>query len=255
MKQQNSPSGNASSSEELLPVVSPHDSFPPEFRTYNQDGLITMHNTNFATDFRFAAAYTAGKAAGSWGGADIHWRAHVLCWVSSIASRLPGDFVECGTNRGGTAALVREYARPASLGKTFFLLDTFSGLDPEFSSEDEQERLKETYTDCYEEVVERFAPYSEIVIIRGAVPTTLPQVTTDKVAYLHIDLNAVRPEIAALDHFWPLLSPGAPVIFDDYAWVACSEQLHAHDRWAKEKGVSILSLPTGQGLLFKPPMT
>jgi hypothetical protein len=64
-------------------------------------------------------------------------------------------------------------------------------------------------------------------------------------------MNVVLPEVAALRFFWPLLLPGAPVIFDDYGFPRHSAQRIALDELAKELGTQIMMLPTGQGLLWK----
>jgi hypothetical protein len=69
---------------------------------------------------------------------------------------------------------------------------------------------------------------------------------------LSIDLNIVEPEIAAIEHFWPLLSSGAPVVLDDYGFEHHAIQREGMDRFAKAQGVKILTLPTGQGLILKP---
>lgn len=67
-------------------------------------------------------------------------------------------------------------------------------------------------------------------------------------------MNIVAPEIATIEHFWGRLVPGAVVVLDDYAWKAHEVQKQAFDRFAADHQVEILTLPTGQGLLLKPPM-
>jgi hypothetical protein len=84
------------------------------------------------------------------------------------------------------------------------------------------------------------------------VPDTLELVDTPRVAFLSIDMNNTAPEIAAAEFFWPKLTPGAPVILDDYGWAEHIEQKRAFDAFAARHGVCILSLPTGQGLIVKP---
>ena len=66
-------------------------------------------------------------------------------------------------------------------------------------------------------------------------------------------MNNATPEIAAVNHFWDKLQPGAPVLLDDYGFVRYEVQKQAFDAWAAEHGVEILALPTGQGLIIKPP--
>lgn len=45
---------------------------------------------------------------------------------------------------------------------------------------------------------------------------------------------------------------GAIVVLDDYGWSGHEEQKHAFDSFARSRGVEVLSLPTGQGLILKP---
>ncbi|SHU30309.1 Methyltransferase MtfD [Mycobacteroides abscessus subsp. abscessus] len=49
------------------------------------------------------------------------------------------------------------------------------------------------------------------------------------------------------------MSPGAFVLLDDYANRGRDEQRIAMDDVARELGVSVVALPTGQGLIIKPP--
>ena len=98
-----------------------------------------------------------------------------------------------------------------------------------------------------------FAQWPRARIIEGAVPETLGQVTASRVAYLHLDMNIAPPETAALTYFWEKLSAGAPVLLDDYAYLGHGAQREALDGFARSRRVAICSLPTGQGLIIKPP--
>jgi len=222
--------------------------------TYNQDGLATKHNCDFLTMPRFKEAYLHGKNTGSWGASEIQYRAYIACWVAQRASGLAGDFVECGVNRGGLARTVMAYTNFKSLNKTYFLLDTFQGLAEQYVNTTEKQRGLNPwgYTECYDAVVETFSEFQNVAIIQGTVPDTLPQVTAPKVAYLLLDMNCTLPEIAAAEYFWPKMAPGALILLDDYAYDGYSEQKHAFDRFAADRGIEVLALPTGQGLISKP---
>lgn len=220
---------------------------------YQQDGLATEHNADFRRDARFAHAYALGRATGSWRGREIQWRAYVVCWAAEHACRLPGDMVECGVYRGGLSRTVMDYIGFEGLPKTFYLLDTFRGI-PEDQILPEERHLGrglERYEECYDDVVRTFARYPNVRIIRGPVPDTLPQVTAERVCYLSLDMNSAVAEVAALEYFWGRLVPGAIVLLDDYGFRDYAPQKHAMDAFAAEHGVSILSLPTGQGLIVK----
>ena len=136
--------------------------------------------------------------------------------------------------------------------RRYYLFDTFTGLDPEFSIEQELKQYRFAYPDSYEFVKKSFQEFNNVIIVKGPVPTTLSQVTIDKVAYLSIDMNVVVPEIRALEFFWLKLVPGAIVILDDYAQMCHENQKRAMDQFATSVGIKILSLPTGQGIIIKP---
>ncbi len=228
---------------------------PPKPKvSYNQDGLTTVHNAGFMQDVDFIKAEKAGAATGSW--SMVHWRVHTILWAAQQCLGVEGDFVECGTNKGGFARAIVDYIDLSKVGKNFYLLDTFEGLSEKLLTDKERaagkkEHFESVYTDCYDEVVQTFSNFPFVKIIKGTVPDTLVQVPANKVAFLSIDMNCIAPEIAALDYFWDKLSKGGMIILDDYAYVTCDLQYEAHNDWAKKTGIKILTLPTGQGLIVK----
>jgi hypothetical protein len=222
--------------------------------SYDEDGLLTSHDTSALNRPRFVAAYRDGKATGSWGGADIRWRAHVACWAAEVGMQREGDFVECGVNRGGLAQTVARFVRLVDSERNFWLLDTFNGLDETMLSDKEKASASRWgYQDCYEDVLRTFAGVPNVRVVRGSVPATLARVTAQRIAYLSIDMNCAAPEVAAFRYFWPKLSAGAVVLLDDYGWKGHEEQRDAFDELALELGFAILSLPTGQGMILKTP--
>lgn len=229
----------------------------PSVGVYDRDGLQSIHNHDFMDDSRFVRAYNRGvKAAGdfSW-----QWRVHIGLWAAENAARLNGDFVECGVNRGFLSSAIMEYLDWNSTGKTFYLLDTFSGLDERFIREDsivnkEMNRAHLAdgfYVSGAESVRENFSEWKNVTIIEGSVPESLELVDSTRVAYLHIDMNSAEPEVAAFEYFWDRLVPNAFVLLDDYAYHGYDLQKQAMDTAAAAKGHAIASLPTGQGLLIK----
>jgi hypothetical protein len=222
---------------------------------YNEDFLMTTHNADFVRDPRFVAAYDRGIAAVG-GDYRFRWRVHVGLWAATRAVRLPGDFVECGVNRGFMSSAIMHYLEWNRLDRRFFLLDTFRGLDGDLLTDDEKRMGKtagfNNYTECFAEVQRNFAEFHNVVLIRGSVPSTLPQADTAAVCYLHIDMNCVAPEVAAINYFWSRLVPGAIVLLDDYGSPGYEPQKHGMDAFARDHGVEVLSIPTGQGMMIKP---
>ena len=220
---------------------------------YYEDGLITWQCDDFMKDEWFVACYDSAVSAGLAVADKIHWRVHTLCWAALRGKELEGDFIECGVNKGFCSKITADYVGFKQLQKTFFLMDTYEGLSAKYSTENELKFSKlMRYESCYEEVKNTFKDYANVKIIRGAIPDTLHEVTSEKIAYLSIDMNCVIPEIAAVEYFWDKLVAGATIVLDDYGGVGHEEQKYAFNEFAKRKDVPILCLPTGQGLIIKP---
>ncbi len=222
------------------------------------DDLVSWHNPEFLADPAFIRAVQLGNDRQSWDlKRDVRWRYHVILWAAWRAARLEGDFVECGVNRGGFSRAVVDYLDFGRLDKTFYLMDTFNGLVERYITPEERAKgvSRESYTkyaECFDDVQDAFRPFPNVVLVRGPIPDTLPQVTPAKVSYLSIDMNVVIPEIAAAEHFWDRLVSGAVMILDDYGHLPYVAQKRAFDAFAAERNVQALLLPTGQGLIFKP---
>ena len=221
---------------------------------YAEDNLYTSNNADFLKDERFLDAYRAGVDVGP--DLNIRWRTYVVCWATRHASQLPGDFVECGVNTGVFAKASIRYTGFENLEKTYYLLDTFAGLDPAYSTREEMRYSDEArYAEngsLFERASEAFSLHPNVKIIRGSVPETLPLVKADQVAYLSLDMNCVEPEIEALRHFWDLMVTGGIVLLDDYGSPWQTDQKTAHDTFFRGKGLEVLALPTRQGLVVKP---
>lgn len=222
--------------------------------TYDTDSLTTSNNCDFIKEPRFAKAYQTAVETKPWEGFTLQWRVYIVCWFADYVKNLEGDFVECGVNTGAYARAVIDYIDFQKLDKTFYLLDTFEGFPIEQITKEELKAgiavYKDHYIDVYENVVNTFKDFN-VKIIKGRVPETLSQCDPSKIAYLSIDMNAVAPEIAAINYFWDKIVKGGVVVLDDYGFSLHTEQKYAFDAFAKQKNVTILSLPTGQGIMFK----
>jgi len=251
--------------KELLKKVLPNFILQPIYRlrsyslvqgklTYRQDGLYTTINTDFLQEPKFLEAFALGRQAGILNDTPINYRAYVACWAASKGRDLEGDFVECGVFRGAMSRMIAHYLDFESMpDRRFYLLDTFSGF-PDASLTDEERRRRQPadFGDTLDAVRATFRGYPNVVIVPGMVPETLAAVKAEKICYLSLDMNAAVPEIAAAEYFWPKMSSGAVIVLDDYGWPTHEVQKREFDAFAAERGVKVLPMPTGQGLIFKP---
>jgi len=190
----------------------------------------------------------------------VSWRYNTLIWAARSCLALPGDFVECGVYRGDMTWMITETMDLRSAGKTFYLYDTFSGLDPKYSSEEDFPEAPQFYSFANKEysapdiegyVRRRFQNKNHVVVTKGVVPDILHVVAPDRIAFLHVDMNSPGPEVAALEILFDRVFPGGIIVFDDYGWKVFRKQKEAADRFMAERGHVILELPTGQGLVIK----
>jgi len=195
---------------------------------YEFDGLHTVHNHDFMEDDRFKRAYQRGVQAA---GKDYqwYWRVHIGLWAAATAIKLPGDFVECGVNRGFLSSAIMQQHDWDKTKRMFYLLDTFQGIDAKYLSE----------LEIKGGVLER----NQSEINSGFYTQNLKEVEDN--------FACTEPEVAALDYLWPKLVCGAVVLLDDYAYFGYQPQKSGMDEWAKLHDIAIASLPTGQGLIVK----
>jgi hypothetical protein len=226
---------------------------------YNTDGLIIFNNCDCLEEEKFKQSYQKSLIVNDLRGLDgskfdMRWRYYIVCYFANLVKNLDGDFVECGVYKGGYSMALMQFLNFEILNKSFWLFDTYEGLSFDHLTVREKAsglyKVYSHYEDCYDWVCYLFKDYPT-KIIKGTVPETLYECKAEKICYLSIDMNCVEPEIAAANYFWEKIVPGGVIILDDYGFNLHIEQKIAFDKFALDKGVQILQLPTGQGVIFK----
>jgi O-methyltransferase len=229
------------------------------------DRLLTLDKSaGFREEPRFAAAMrgvNSDTGATQYASPDgISWRLNTLVWAAREALRLAGDFVECGVYRGDMSWVITELVDLAGANRSFYLYDTFEGFSPKYSSEDDFPLAPQFFHSAdrgynvpqlYASVCQRFVEKPYVKVIKGVVPDIVWEISPERIAFMHIDMNSAAPEVGALELLFERVSLGGIVIFDDYGWFLHRKQKDAEDRFMAERGQEILELPTGQGLLIK----
>lgn len=216
---------------------------------YAGDNVILFNRTlGFLQDERFMSAFTANVRTEQ--EKSLALRLNTLVWAAEQALPVDGDFVECGVLHGFCSAVIADYLEFGKLDKTLYLYDTFEGIPEEFNSEN-RSNPESVGAGAYEGVVERFSQYPNVRIVKGIVPETFAKAVPESVAFLHLDMNSSKSEIAALEELFDRVSAGGVVVFDDYGWEGYEAQKIAEDAFMAKRGYRILELPSGQGLLIK----
>jgi len=174
-----------------------------------------------------------------------------------VAHDIPGDLVECGVWKGGSAMVMALTLQQLGAdGRRIWLYDTFAGMtEPEpidRRARDGAEMLTRwrhfqradhnawTYAPL-EEVRANLArtgfPGERLVYVPGEVERTLPARVPETIAVLRLDTDWYRSTYHELCHLYPRLASGGVLILDDYGSFEGARA--AVDQYLAEQGLSL----------------
>jgi hypothetical protein len=158
---------------------------------------------------------------------------------------IPGDIVECGTCRGGSAALlayvVKKYSR---IPRSVYACDTFEGM-PEPGDADRHNgisaadsgfpagSLKAPLETGLLEVTRRLGLESTVVPVKGYFKDTLPGLNTklQAIALLHADGDWYESTMDIFSILFDKVTTGSFVQIDDYGhWEGCKQAVEDFQR-------------------------
>lgn len=141
-----------------------------------------------------------------------------------LQNDIPGDFVECGSALGGSAALIALTLRQFGAIRPLWLFDTFEGLpaptmsDPDFEIAD---LFTGSCLGTLEEVhnlFDRLHVSEQARFVKGLFQKTLPAAQVSQIALLHIDGDWYESVKVCLDNLYDKVVPGGIIQFDDYGY-------------------------------------
>jgi O-methyltransferase len=175
---------------------------------------------------------------------DIKYRAHICTWAAKQVQNVEGDFVELGVFYGHLSKVIINYAPETLNGRNFYLVDPWGNLgDQAFSNY--------LYNkDIFEVVKSRFVSNKQVQLVRGTVPRVLPSIPSENVALLLIDMNGHEAELEALKYFYPKMSKGGIIYFDDYGgrWPKLREVV---DEFLSDKQEELLTFASPNAIMIK----
>jgi O-methyltransferase len=149
-----------------------------------------------------------------------------LFFLQELAQRLereevPGDFVECGVYRGGSAGVLGYEARRSKFERKLWLYDSFAGMPEAIDKDDDYSRALQGTCVGSEKQTRRIMhrlsiPDEQYTIVVGLFEDTLPKSERTKIALLHIDCDFYNPVKLSLETFYDSVQPGGYVLLNDY---------------------------------------
>lgn len=148
-------------------------------------------------------------------------RCYEIWQLADESRKLPaGDFLEVGTWRGGTGALIALQAAKQT-GCETFLCDTFEGVvktgpeDPIYVGGEHADTSPAIVQDLLDGLG------AKAHILRGMFPEeTGEQVSGRQFRFCHIDVDVYQGAKDISNWVWPCMVPGGIVVYDDYGFLA-----------------------------------
>ena len=182
-----------------------HGEVASDYRPWEADG-------EFLAAWRSVRAHTLLDPA----------RLYELWELSAQAEKVPGDVLEVGTWRGGSAAIVGLRLGRSSK-KRLYVADTFRGVAK--ASDRDPYYVGGEHSDTSLDMVDRFLhslATPEYRLLPGIFPDeTAHLVPTSSIALCHIDVDVYDSARGVFDWVFPRLSVGGIVVFDDYGFYGC----------------------------------
>lgn len=178
------------------------------------------------------------------------------CWIllnfMQHALNLPGDFVELGVFRGGTALLAARVLAQRGDKRTLHLFDSFAGMpvtskgEPYVSGD-----FGQTSEASVRKLVETTSVSLQMHV--GFIPDTFRNLELPQLAFAHIDVDLYKSVLDCIEFVYPRLAPGGIIVFDDYGFPGCVRAREAVDLAFATLPEKPIYLPTGQAVVIKLP--
>ena len=159
--------------------------------------------------------------------------------------KVPGDLVEVGVYRGGSARLICEVKGD----KPLHLFDTFEGL-PELTAHDgaSSQFWRNEFKSQLEAVRELLKPYPHVSLYEGLFPETAGPVADRMFSFVHLDVDLHDSTAASLRWFYPRMSRAGIIMCHDY-WSAAGVR-KAVDEFFADKPEVVIRQPAGAHCLI-----
>jgi O-methyltransferase len=160
-----------------------------------------------------------------------------------VNHNIAGDVVECGSAKGGSAALMALTLRELNSKRKLWLFDTFEGL-PAPTSKDPDLELADLFTGTcigtlseVRELFQRFEVLEGVEFVKGLFQQVLPVTPVPPISVLHIDGDWYESVKACLDFLYDKVVPYGVIQFDDYGYWKGTRK--AVDEFFKQRGIHI----------------
>jgi hypothetical protein len=156
------------------------------------------------------------------------------CIEQVLADDVPGDLVETGVWRGGTAMFMRAVLKVQGVAdRVVYVADSFEGLPPPDKDQFPIDSIRALHKFDFlavplETVTENFSRFGllddQVRFVKGWFRDTMPTLADRQWAVIRMDGDMYESTMNVLENLYSGLSPGGFLIVDDYGGIkACKE--------------------------------
>ncbi len=160
---------------------------------------------------------------------------NIILALLNRTAAVPGYLAECGVFRGATLVPTAIYLREAGIDKHIVAFDSFQGFDCSVNkdvalggSRDDQRRIKgfsETSEALVAKKLRRFGVEKSVTLVPGYFRDTLAEYGEYRFSFVHLDCDTYESYRDCLSFFYPRMTDGGVILFDEYndpAWPGCN---------------------------------
>ena len=180
-------------------------------------------------------------------------RKYSLNELLKLALMTPGDLAECGSYNGGSAIFLARGILEGGGRRRLCLFDSFEGLSEPDQTDGIHWQAGHLKGDL-ETLQRRLATLGDtsfVEIFSGWIPERFGGVSERTFCLVHIDVDLYQPTRDSVEFFYPRMSPGGVMVFDDYGYVTCPGATKAVDEFMADKPEPIINLSSGGCFVMK----
>ncbi|MGA0571650.1 TylF/MycF/NovP-related O-methyltransferase [Variovorax sp. VNK109] len=240
--------------------------FGLEVRRVSAPGSRYEKNVMYEADVRYHELRAKGLAmTGSPDGKirSIEKQYNTIQFLRLVVA-MKGSIAECGAFKGLGSFMFCHTLRqsdPSYDGKDFLIFDSFEGLSEPVAQDVIEDARVGSAGQAYmgagsfhgglEHVRHALREFPAIEFHQGWIPASFKDLRERQYRFVHIDVDLYEPTRDSLEYFYPRLCEGGVIVCDDYAHLHWPGARKALDEYCHPRGIPVLCLTTGQGVIIK----
>lgn len=181
------------------------------------------------------------------------------CWelwetAGQVIKSVPGDFLEVGVWKGGTAGVLTTKMSLMDSSRTVYLADTFEGVVK--AGENDSVYVggehKDTSIPIVQSLLSNQLNVSNFKILKGIFPDdTGGEIENIKFSLVHIDVDVYQSTKEIFNWVWPRIAKGGVVLFDDYGYTPCDGVAKSVNEMKNDKDKLVFYNLNGHAIIVK----